>query len=159
MSRTLTFILVLIGFICSFFWGSIAFAAIQTHSATLSPGSFQDYSFSINSETDLRLSLPADTGVGSHLLLKQGAVPVDNNDYDFSSKLDGVNNELYLQAPELSSGTWYVRVFTPASAVADHSYTLTIATDTDAQAGGPYPISKSLAFVNFSGLSLSLIHI
>lgn len=94
------------------------------HTGTNEIGTYTDFNFTTTSDnSNLRLSVDAEAGVGSHILLKYGTALTDNTDFDYSSELDGADNQIYLSSG-LTVGTWYVRIYTPVTASSSHAFTL-----------------------------------
>jgi len=120
-----------------------------TYSGTNSPGQYTEFSISISTaagENALRLTVPKSGNVASHILLKFGSPLTSNSDYQYSSRLDSADNILDLDIPALETGTWYVRVLTPAAASGPHNFTLF--KDTGAAAR---PVTQPDTFTQLNG--------
>lgn len=97
----------------------------QVFSGTNAPNAATNFSVSVSgSMTNLSFIVGGDSSSYSHLLVRKGSAPTDTS-YDFSAQLNGQTNTLHLEQPEVSAGTYYVRVRTPASSQA-HAFTLVV---------------------------------
>ena len=96
---------------------------------TNQPSQDSDFSFEVSADvTSVTLTVSGDGEAWSHLLLKKGSPPT-NDLYDFSSQYDGQDNSIQVELPEISEGTWYLRVRTPAASGV-HSFNVQIVTQT-----------------------------
>src|SRR5688572_26457585 len=96
---------------------------------TNAPGSASNYVFTIPAGiTNFSMVVSGGVSAYSHLLVRRGQVATDT-DYDFSSRWNGTNNSIYLEAPQVFATDFHIRVRTPASS-ATHSYTVVLQTNT-----------------------------
>lgn len=107
------------------------------------PNSVSDFTITVPpGATNASFTLPVSGTSWSWLLLRKGANPSDTV-FDFSSRDNGAN-AIYLEQPELSSGTWHVRVRTPQSSLS-HSFSLAIEFNVPGLRSADRPVSKSLS--------------
>src|SRR5271165_3688634 len=93
-------------------------ASAQTFVGTNSPGVGTNFTFTIGAgATNLSLVVSNSASAYSYLLVKQGGTPTDTV-FDFAARLDGQTNEIDLEAPEFATGTYGLRVSTPATSAA-----------------------------------------
>lgn len=128
--------------------GCLAFAWVttlcaQTFIGTNAPGGVADFTVQIGAgSTNLAITLTGDSSAYSLLLLRKGVTPTETA-YDYASVDANRPNALFLENPELSSGTWHIRVKTPSTSQA-HSYLLIIQTNRTDLRGPTTPVSKPL---------------
>src|SRR5438034_5045933 len=124
----------------------------QTFSGTNSPGTATDFSFAITaSSTNLSLLVPGTTTAFSDLLLKRGSAPGDSS-YDFISAFTGQTNAIHLEAPELSPGTYFIRIRTPAASQT-HAFTVLLQTNVSDMRSGSRPVSKPFPVQTIGSIS------
>ena len=117
----------------------------QEFTGTNAPDSSRNFSFSLASgATNLSLVVTNTSSAWSYLLLKKGGTPTDA-DFDFASRLDGVNNQINLRAPEFTATNYGLRVRTPAAS-AQHAFTVVLTTNRTDLTSAAYPVLKPLAF-------------
>src|SRR4030095_5246470 len=100
-----------------FFGALLATSSVfaQVFTGTNAPGAGQNFSFSVGpGVTNLALTVPGSAAGYSSIYLRKGSAP-DRVVYDFSSQLLARTNGIYLEQPELTQGTYWVRVETPAT--------------------------------------------
>jgi len=140
-----------------FLWGSIWSCFGQNFNGTNSPGSSLDFSFTLTSaETNLVLSVNNTATEYSHLFLKKGA-PASESDYDYRSVYDGLTNSIALEEPELSDGTWYLRVQTPVTSL-EHEYTIPVLTNSLLLRSASAPAFKPQIFTATGNLTAGQWH-
>lgn len=117
----------------------------QTFMGTNAPGTGTNYSFTLGaSVTNLSLVVSNSSAAYSYLLLAKGRAPTDT-DFDFSARINGVTNQINLQAPEFVATNYGLRVLTPATSTT-HSFTVNLTTNrTDLRQPG-YPVWKPQSF-------------
>ncbi len=117
----------------------------QTFMGTNAPGTGANYSFTLGaSVTNLSLVISNSSAAYSYLLLAKGRAPTDT-DFDFSARINGVTNQINLQAPEFVATNYGLRVLTPATSTT-HSFTVNLTTNrTDLRQPG-HPVWKPLSF-------------
>lgn len=108
-------------------------------------GTGTNYSFTLGaSVTNLSLVVSNSSAAYSYLLLAKGRAPTDT-DFDFSARINGVTNQINLQAPEFVATNYGLRVLTPATSTT-HSFTVNLTTNrTDLRQPG-YPVWKPQSF-------------
>jgi hypothetical protein len=113
---------------------------------TNTPNSYSEFSITVGADiTNLSLKLPGNASGYSYLFLRKGAAPSETV-YDFSSKLDGQTNDIHLEQPEVSAGTYFIRVRTPATS-ATHSFTVQAEGNCTGMRTSERPVSKPLGAV------------
>jgi hypothetical protein len=122
---------------------ALASAQAQVFTGTNLPGTFTNISFVLDvAATNLSITVGGSSSAFSFLMLKRGSAPTDTV-YDFSSQTAGQTNGIYLERPELSAGTYWVRVRTPAGSQA-HSFTVLVETNRTDVRSASRPVSKTL---------------
>ena len=113
---------------------------------TNAPGTGTNFTVNLAANvTNLSLTVSNTGAVYSHLLVKRGGVPTDAN-YDWIAQLNGANNAINLQLPELSAPTNYgLRVRTPAGS-ALHPFRVAMTTNRADIRSNAYPALKPLVF-------------
>lgn len=122
-------------------------ASALAFQGTNNPGSFMDFQVSVaagNNTLALEV-LKSQDGVGSYILVKFGSAITGPTDFNFASRVDGGDNRVALERPELQTGTYFVRVHTPASATGPHSFTLTSTLDSPVRTA-TFPANKPQVF-------------
>ena len=101
------------------------------------------FSFSVGATaTNLAVTLNGSSSAYSYLMLKQGSAPTDTI-YDYSSQDAGKTNGIYLELPEVTPGTYWVRVRTPAASQV-HAFNLLIETNKNNLRTQSRPVSKKI---------------
>ena len=117
----------------------------QNFVGTNAPNTGTNYSFTLGAgATNLALVISNNATAYSYLLLKQGGTPTDG-DFDFISRLDGKTNQINLQPPEFTPGSYGLRVKTPAAS-APHAFTVALTTNRTDLRSPAYPVLKPLVF-------------
>ena len=89
-------------------------------------------------------------------LLKKNGTPTDT-DFDFISRLNGRTNQVNLQLPEFSTGSFGLRVRTPSTS-ATQTFSVVLTTNrTDLRSGG-YPALKPHVFTTTGTLTNNLVN-
>lgn len=133
--------------------GALA-AAGEVFTGVNSPNTAADFTLTVPAgATNLSLTVPGTSTTYSWVFMRKGAPPTDTL-YDFSSRTDGKPNAIYLEQPELSSGTWYVRVRTPQGSQT-HSFSLTSEWNLPDLRTADKPVSKALGLPAVNGWSLN----
>src|SRR5687767_4836941 len=100
------------GFLFLLLFTTIATRA-QFFSGSNVPGASSDYSLLVGpATTNLSIIVPGGASGYSDLLVKRGSAPTDTS-YDFISNLSGQTNAIHLETPELTPGSYFIRVRTP----------------------------------------------
>lgn len=129
----------------------------QTFTGTNLPGGFQDFDITVSSgATNLAIVVPGNTGEFSHLLLKRGGTP-SQSDYDFIALANGHTNAIHLELPELSAGSYVVRVLTPAISAA-HNFTASVAVNVPDLRLAARPVNKPLVTATHGVLTSNSWH-
>ena len=127
-------------------------ASGQTFVGTNSPGQGTNYTFTIGAgATNLSLVISNNASAYSYLLVKRGGTPTDTF-FDFAARLDGQTNEINLEMPEFATGTYGLRVSTPAASANQGFKVLLTTNRTDLRSAG-YPVSKPLVFSTTGSLT------
>jgi hypothetical protein len=125
----------------AFAWATALCA--QTYVGTNAPGGVADFTVQIGAgSTNLAITLTGDNSGYSLLLLRKGVTPTETA-YDYASLEANRPNALFLENPELSSGTWHIRIKTPATSPA-HRYSLLVQTNRSDLRGPNTPVTKPL---------------
>ncbi|MGA2866234.1 MAG: pre-peptidase C-terminal domain-containing protein [Verrucomicrobiota bacterium] len=120
-------------------------APAQTFTGTNAPNTFTNFTLTLSADaTNLALTLGGTGTAYSYLLVRKDSSPLDTI-YDFSSRLDGATNALYLEQPEVAPGTYFVQVRTPASSSQSHAFTLVCETNRTDLRTALKPVTKVLA--------------
>ena len=123
----------------------------QTFTGSNSSGAATNFSFSLNAAaTNLSVIIPANGGAFSHLLIRKGSAPTDT-DYDFVAA-SGQTNALHLEMPELSPGTYFIRVRTPAASP-PHNFMVLVETNVADMRSAARPVSKKLDSETITAIS------
>lgn len=124
-----------------------AASGTDVFTGTNPPDTGQDHTFSVGAGTNGLAVEVANTGSEySHVLLKAGGAAT-NTVFDWASRFDGgASNTIYLERPELQTGSYGLRVFTPATSAA-HEYTATVTADPVGLRSASKPVSKPAAGV------------
>src|SRR5688572_25416986 len=86
----------------------------QTFTGSNLPGASTDFSFTVQSATtNLSIIVPGSSSGYSDLLLKRGSAPTDTS-FDYICTLPQQTNAIHLELPQLTFGTYFIRVRTPA---------------------------------------------
>ncbi|MGA2557184.1 MAG: hypothetical protein ABSG04_13010, partial [Verrucomicrobiota bacterium] len=122
------------------------FSQAQPFVGTNSPGQSSNFTFTVAAgATNLSLVVSNSATAYSWLFLTNGGVAPTVNNYEFTSRLAGLTNQINLEAPEFATGTYGLLVDTPpASALQAFSVALT-SNRTDLRSAS-YPVSKPLVF-------------
>ena len=129
----------------------------QNFRGTNAPGGATNFTITIPAgATNLSLVV-SNSGVAySHLLLKKNGTPTDT-DFDFISRLNGRTNQVNLQLPEFSTGSFGLRVRTPSTS-ATQTFNVVLTTNrTDLRSGG-YPALKPHVFTTTGTLTNNLVN-
>ncbi len=125
----------------AFAWMTTGYA--QTFVGTNAPGGVADYSIQVGvGVTNVAITLNGDSTAYSSLLLRRGVTPTETS-YDFASLDARRGNALFLENPELSTGTWHIRIKTPATS-ASHRYQLVVQTNRTDLRSPSTPVTKPL---------------
>lgn len=117
----------------------------QDFAGTNAPNTGTNYTFTLDAgATNLSLVISNSASAYSYLLLKKGGTPTDV-DFDFVSRLDGKTNQINLQPPEFTAGSYGLRVKTP-SASAQHPFTVLFTTNRIDLRLAAHPVLKPLVF-------------
>ncbi|MBC8097544.1 MAG: PPC domain-containing protein, partial [Akkermansiaceae bacterium] len=115
----------------------------QVFTGTNAPNTGTNFTLTITAgTTNLSLVLPGSAPTASYLFLRKNSAPTESS-YDFSSQTMGQTNALYLEQPEISPGTYYVRVSTPAGS-GSHTFSLTVQTNRTDLRTVDRPVTKPL---------------
>ena len=116
-------------FVFSFLLAALAVPSSQAQPfvGTNSPGQSTHFTFTLGAgATNLSLVISNSAAAYSWLFLTNGGVPPTTNNYEFTSRLVGLTNQINLEAPQFATGTYGLLVFTPtASALQSFSVALT----------------------------------
>ncbi|MDW8382549.1 MAG: LamG-like jellyroll fold domain-containing protein [Verrucomicrobiota bacterium] len=124
----------------------------QTFVGTNSPGTGTDFVITLGvGSTNLSLVVSNSGTAWSHLLLKRGGAPTDAN-FDFISRLDGVNNRINLEWPEFVPTNYGLRVRTPSGS-ATHAFQVVLTTNRADLRSAAYPVLKPVVFSVSGSLS------
>lgn len=116
----------------------------QVFTGTNAPGTGQSFSLTVGAGvTNLAITLAGDASAYSHVYVRRTVAPTTTT-YDFSSQDNGRTNGVYLEQPELQTGTYWVRVHTPAGSAA-HGFTLRVETNAPGLRSAARPVSKLFA--------------
>ena len=117
----------------------------QNFVGTNSPGTGTNYTFTVGSgATNLSLVISNNATVYSYLLVSKGGTPTDTS-FNFASRLTGQTNQINLEAPEFVTGTYGLRVSTPAASATQPFSVIFTTNRTNLRSAG-YPVSKPLVF-------------
>jgi hypothetical protein len=115
----------------------------QTFGGLNLPGASSDFNFTIDGTvTNISVIVPGSATAYSDVLLKRGTPPTDTS-YDYISKLTSTTNSIHLEAPELSPGTYFIKVRTPSGS-ATHSFSLQLQKNLSDMRSATRPVSKPL---------------
>ena len=124
----------------------------QTFVGTNSPGQGSNFTFTVVAgATNLSVVVSNNATAYSCLLLKKGGTPTDTI-FDFAARLDGQTNEINLEAPEFATGSYGLRVSTPAASTTQAFSVILTTNRTDLRSAG-YPVSKPLVFTTTGSLT------
>ncbi|HWH69984.1 MAG TPA: hypothetical protein VNT26_11390, partial [Candidatus Sulfotelmatobacter sp.] len=119
-------------------------AHAETFVGTNAPGQSTAFSFALGTgTTNLALYLTNTSSGFSHLLLKKNGVPTDT-DYDFVAQVDGRDNAINLEVPELAAASYGLRVRTPLSSQ-PNNFVVSLRTNVDGLRSAGLPAMKSQA--------------
>src|SRR5665213_1609071 len=117
----------------------------QTFVGTNAPSQGTNYSFTLSAgATNLSLVISNSSITYSHLYLKAGGTPTVTS-FDFAATLTGQTNEINLELPEYSPGTFGLLVSTPAASTTQ-SFSVLLTTNRPDMRSTAYPVSKPLVF-------------
>src|ERR1039457_1726394 len=111
----------------------------QTFVGTNSPGQGTNFTFTVVAgATNFSLVVSNSATTYSYLLVKKGGTPTDTS-FDFAARLNnGLTNEINLEAPEFATGSYGLRVSTPATSTTQ-GFSVALTTNrTDLRSAG-YP--------------------
>ena len=129
----------------------------QSFVGTNAPGTGTNFSFTLNAAaTNLSLVVSNTTTNTAWLLLKRGGTPTDT-DFDFISRMNGRTNHINLQLPELTAGSYGLRVRTPAAS-SNHAFRVTMTTNRSDLRSTNYPVLKPLVFSTTGTLTTNAWH-
>ncbi|MFO1476310.1 MAG: hypothetical protein U1F98_06630 [Verrucomicrobiota bacterium] len=132
--------------------GLVSGGMAQTFVGSNVPGQGTNYTFTIGAgATNLSLVISNNATAYSYLLLSKGGVPTDAA-YDYGSRLAGVTNRINLELPEFSTGSYGLRVSTPAGSLAQ-SFTVVLTTNRSDLRTAANPVSKPLVFSTTGSLT------
>ncbi len=118
--------------------------AAQTYPGTNAPNTASPYAVPVGAAaTNLSFSVNGGASAYSYVLVRKGSPPTDTS-YDFSSQLTGQPNAVHLDQLDVSAGTYYVRVKTPAGS-ATHAFSLVVETNRTDLRTSARPVSKSIS--------------
>ena len=84
----------------------------QSFNGTNAPGAGTNFTFTpAAGVTNLSVVVSNNAAAYSYVLLKKGGTPTDT-DFDFIARLSGQTNEINLEMPEYSAGTYGLRIST-----------------------------------------------
>ena len=135
-------------FVFSFLLAALAVPSSQAQPfvGTNSPGQSTNFTFTLGAgATNLSLVISNSAAAYSWLFLTNGGVPPTTNNYEFTSRLVGLTNQINLEAPQFATGTYGLLVFTP-TASALQSFSVALTTNLPNLRSANYPVSKPLAF-------------
>ncbi len=122
---------------------SLCSLTAQVFTGTNAPNTGTNFILTISAgTTNLSLVLPGSASTYSLLFLRKNSAPTETS-YDFSSQVVGQTNALYLEQPEISAGTYYVRVSTPTGSGA-HAFLLVAQTNRTDLRTADHPVTKAL---------------
>jgi hypothetical protein len=120
-------------------------AAQITFVGTNAPGTGTNYTFTIPvGVTNLSLVISNSSTTYANLLLTPGGTPTDTS-FKYISRLVGVTNKINLELPECVTGSYGLRVSTPAASAND-PFTVLLTTNRPDIRSGAYPALKPLVF-------------
>jgi hypothetical protein len=121
---------------------------------TNSPGQGTNFTFTIPSGvTNLSLVVSNDATAYSWLFLQSNGVPTTNN-YEFTSRLVGLTNQINLEAPEFATGEYGLLVYTPSNSTAQ-AFNVLLTSNLSNLRTASYPVSKPLVFSTTGSLTNS----
>lgn len=124
----------------------------QIFAGTNAPGQGTNFNFTAEAgATNFSLVISNSANVYSYLLLKPGGVPTDT-DFSWVSRLSGRTNQINLEFPEFASGTYGLRVSTPAAS-ATHVFQVALTTNRTDLRSAAYPALKPLVFSTTGSLT------
>ena len=141
-----------------FYLSLVLLAAVNSHAqlfpGTNSPGQGTNYTFTLGAgATNLSLVISNSATTYSYLLLKAGGTPTDTT-FDFASRLTGQTNEINLELPEFATGSYGLRVSTPATSTTQ-PFTVVLTTNRSDLRSAGYPVLKPLVFSTTGSLTNS----
>src|SRR5437870_3215670 len=75
---------------------------------TNDPGTFTDFQVPVSAaNTTLTLEVLKSGNIGSHILVKFGSAMTSMTDFAYASRVDGDDNRLALERPELQTGNYF----------------------------------------------------
>ncbi len=117
----------------------------QSLSGTNSPGQGTNFTFSPGTGvTNLSLVVSNNASAYSWLFLQSNGVPTTNN-YEFTSRLVGLTNQINLELPEFAIGEYGLLVFTPSNSTTQ-AFKVVLTTNLSNLRTANYPVSKPLVF-------------
>jgi hypothetical protein len=120
-------------------------AAQTTFVGTNAPGTGTNYTFNIPAGvTNVSLIVTNSPATYANLLLTPGGTPTDTS-FTYVSRLVGMNNQIDLELPECVTGTYGLRVSTPAGSTTD-PFTVVLTTNRPDIRSATYPALKPLVF-------------
>ncbi|HEV2456585.1 MAG TPA: hypothetical protein VGY98_20150, partial [Verrucomicrobiae bacterium] len=129
-------------------------AAQITFVGTNAPGAGTNYTFNVPAGvTNLSLLVSNSSTTYANLLLTPGGTPTDTS-FTYISRLAGVTNQIDLELPECVTGTYGLRVSTPAGSATD-PFTVLLTTNRPDIRSSTYPALKPLAFSTTGSISNS----
>ena len=129
--------------VCTHFVASLSLWA-QTFTGINAPNVATNFAVSISAATtNLSFTLGGTASAYSYLMIRKGSLPTDTS-YDFSSQVNGQTNALHLEQPEVSPGTYYIRVKTPAGSLT-HAFTLLVESNRNDLRTAERPVTKALS--------------
>lgn len=121
------------------------------------PGVSQDHAIPLGvGTTNLSIAVGGTAGAYSHLLLKQGVPPADE-DYDQIASQNGTANAINIEMPEFRLTNYVLRVRTPAGSLT-HNYTVTVLTNAPDIRSAARPATKPLVSTNQGTLTFGNWH-
>ncbi len=112
--------------------------------ATNQPGTATTFSFQITpAETNLSMRIANTAAAYSHLYLKRGSPPAES-DFEFRASIDGQDNAIHLETPELGTGEYFLMVRTPPGS-AEHAFEVMVASNSPNLRTASTPVSKRSA--------------
>jgi hypothetical protein len=118
----------------------------QPFVGTNSPGQTTNYTFTLTAgATNLSLVVSNSTAAYSWLYVTNGGVPPTINNYEFTSRLVGLTNQINLEAPEFATGTYHLLVYTPSASTSE-AFSVALTTNRPDLRSASYPVSKPLVF-------------
>ncbi|HEY1787337.1 MAG TPA: hypothetical protein VGJ73_04245, partial [Verrucomicrobiae bacterium] len=129
-----------------------AAAQITTFVGTNAPGTGTNYTFNIPvGVTNLSLLISNSATTYANLLLTPGGTPTDTS-FTYISRLVGATNQIDLELPQCVTGSYGLRVSTPAGSTTD-PFTVMLTTNRPDIRSAKYPALKPLASISTGSIT------